>query len=429
MTRLGLLTNRVGLFRILLAGLALLASTFGPAAISFAAPMPSPSPAGESLVVVWAAGGELFIWQGGDSQPLRIAGDDVIRPFLSPDGTQVAYLSGPGGDPQSLWICDISGSGARLLVDALALMPDDPTRRPWQIVWAAGQIYFNTLTGEQINLHTADDLWHADPLSGTVERLLPDGEGGRIFPAPDGSRLALASAGAYIQPGAASHLLGGIALYDAATGERRTVLDFPAVATGSEWRWYPTLRWLPDSGGVLAAIPVPNLIYGDGETALWQLLSDSAPVQLGSIDADFFGLPVFSADGEWIAYIDRRDSPEQELLTLIVAERDGSGRKSYVQGGVGSLGAADWLPDTDRFLYVNGAPGNLWIGRRDVTPARFPAADVSVSEIVWASESVFVLSTTLEGTRALVWGLLDTPSTLQTIALLDTTPFFDAVSP
>ncbi|RPI92329.1 MAG: hypothetical protein EHM39_13710, partial [Chloroflexi bacterium] len=353
MLRLGLFANGVGLcYRVFLAAL-LLAATVGPTVTSSATTDP--------LVVAWATDGELFVWRGGDSQPQRIAGDDVIRPFLSPDGTQVAYLRGPGGDPQSVWISNVSGSGARLLIDALALMPDDPTRRPGQIVWAAGQIYFNTLTGEQINLHTADDLWRADPVSGAVERLLPDGEGGRIFPSLDGSRLALAAAGAYIQPGEAPRLLGTIAFYDAATGERRTALEFPAVATGSEWRWYPTLRWLADSRGVLTAIPVPDLVYGDGKTALWSLLSDGDPVRLGTVDADFFGLPVFSADGNWITYIDRRDSFDQEALTLIVAERDGSGRKSYAEGSVGSLGAAHWLPSTDQFLYMNGTPGDLWI--------------------------------------------------------------------
>jgi hypothetical protein len=397
-------------------------------------PPPDPtSPAvsaDEPLTVAWVENGNLFTWRSTDPQPRRIASGGAIRPILAPDGSQVAYLRGPGGDPRSLWISDTPGASERQLIDAAALVPDDPTRRLWEVVWVENALYFNTLTGEQIGARTADDLWRVDALTGEIAHLLPDGDGGRIFPAPDGSRLALAAAGEYTQPGEGPRAPGVIAFYDLVTGERRVMLKFPAVATASQWRWYPELRWLPDSSGVRAAIPTPDLVYGEGQTALWWVPVAGDPVQSGTADADYFGLPEFSADGMWIAYIQRRATPQQETVTLMIGAYDGSGATSYAEGDVGALGGAHWLPGAAQVVYVTGTAGEMWIAGPGGTPVRFPAADVPVRQIVWADADTYVFLTTLDGTLTLQFGLLDIPTaSLQTITTFETVPFFDAVLP
>jgi hypothetical protein len=380
------------------------------------------------LAVAWAENGDLFTWQSHDPQPRRIASGGVVRPFLSPDGAWVAYLRGPGGDPRALWISDTPGANERQLVDAASLLPGDSTRRLWQIIWVGDTIYFNTLTGDQIDTRTADDLWRVDVVTGRVERLLPDGEGGSMVPAPDGSRLALAAAGEYAQPGEPERTPGVLSFYDIATGQRTAALEFHAVATASQQRWYPEPRWLPDSSGLRVAVPAPDLVYGEGETALWWLPVADDPVQTGTADADFFGLPAFSSDGAWIAYMQRRTLPQQETITLMIAAHDGTGAAPYVEGDVGTLFFSRWLPGAAQFIYGMGA-GELWIGGPGGTPLRFPAENVPVHEIVWADANTYVLLTTVDNQLALQFGLLDVPTPLQTITTLNTVPFFNATLP
>ena len=50
-----------------------------------------------------------------------------------------------------------------------------------------------------------------------------------------------------------------------------------------------------------AAIPPADSVYGAGATALWWVPVGGQPVRSGQVEADFFGLPTFSADGEWIS--------------------------------------------------------------------------------------------------------------------------------
>jgi hypothetical protein len=423
---------------LLLAVLALL-----PAACTLATSQPTATPAsatlapdlsGAPLTVAWAAGGDLFTWHSNDTLPRRIASGGVIRPFLSPDGAWVAYLRGPDGDPRTLWVSDTPGANERQLIDATALPVGDTSRRLLETVWSAdsGTLYFNTLTGESMNIRPADDLWRVAVRTGTAERLLGDGEGGALALSPDGSYLALASAGDYTQPGEPLRTPGRVAFYTLATRQRRVALEFAPVATASERRWTPGLCWMPDSSGVHVAIPPAKLVYGGGNgsmTALWWLLVAGDAIQTGQVDADFFGLPAFSADGAWIAYLQRRTTPDQSTITLRVAQNDGANATAYLEGPVGTLTVPEWLPGSARFVLVNGAPGTRWIGGPGGTPVRFPAEGVVVDEITWAGEDTYVFSSSAGQVFTLHWGQVDGTAPPQVIATLDAYPFFDAVLP
>jgi len=378
----------------------------------------------EALTIAWIENGDLMTWRADDPVTRRIASGGVIQAVISPDGQRVAYLRGPEGDTRSLWISDTLGANERQVVEAGSLVETE-ARRLSEVVWAADstKLYFTTIAGEGMDSHQADDLWQVDVDSGAVERLLADGEGGAIFPSPDGQWFALTSAGTYQdRPGA-------VAVYQPVTRQRTVMLEYPAVATGSEWRWHAQPRWKPDSSGVNVAVPPADLLYEGGDTALWWLPLNGQAAQIGQVDADFFGLPTFSADGEWISYIQHRATPDQNQIVLMTAWNDGSNAELYAQGDIGSLTPLSWLPAGHRFLFMQGAPGELWIGAPGQEPQRFPAEDVSVNEIVWANADTYVFSTLVGDAFTLNTGLLDDSPPWQTVHTTKNYLFFDALIP
>ncbi|MBN1965035.1 MAG: hypothetical protein JW910_10325 [Anaerolineae bacterium] len=375
------------------------------------------------LVVAWANADGLFAWHEDAPDPRQIAGGSMDQPVLSPDGALVAIVR----DASSLWVSDTLGTADRRIVEASVLAGGGETRRVNQIIWSADSsvVYFNTLLGEDISMRPADDLWRVDVQSGVVERLLEDGVGGMVTPGPDGTVLALASAGTY------QDWPGAIAFYTPATGQRDVTLEFPAVATASEWRWHPDLCWKPDGSGVLAAIPPVDLVYGGAglDTALWWLPVDGEAAQIGQTAADFFGLPTFSAEGEWIAYIAQREALDQTTLTLMIARVDGSEAMPYATGAIGALVPAQWLPVGERFVFGQDAPGMLWIGQPGVPPVRFVNEGLPASAITWADATTYVFSTFSGETFVLYTGTLDDPASLRQIAEMSAYPLFDAVRP
>ena len=375
-------------------------------------------------VVAWVEGGNLFIWQTG--LPRRIASGAVIRPYLAPDGAWVAYLRGPGGDPRSLWISDSAGSAERQLVVTDQLAAEDESqnepRRIGQVVWSrrAARLYFNTLVGNGMSTRPADDLWRVDINTGTLERILPDGEGGQIFAAPDGGHLALASAGQYDDTPAQ------IAFLNLDTRRRTVMLQYPAVATASESRWYPALRWLPNSTGAMVAIPPPDLVYGgvDLATALWWLPVDSNAVerdavQRGQVNADYFGLPTFSADGQWLLYAEQRSAPTATTVTWNVAQSDGTAPQKVISGELATLTAPRWLPAGAHFSLLTG--DNWLLAHPGGEPAPLVSATGQPSELRWADGETYVLVTA----SGLTWGRLDEAP--QPITTLEAFPLLDAV--
>ncbi len=398
-------------------------------------PTPRPTldapPGDQPLIVAWVEAGDLFVWRSSHPQPHRIASGAAIRPLIAPDGAWIAYLRGPGGDPRTLWISDTPGANERQIVNAENLPDTDGERRLNQLVWSADSaaIYFNTITGSGMEAHPADDLWRVDVATGSTERLLPAGSGGMITLSADGTMLALTSTGVYSTDGEMA-VPGRITLYTLADGSARVILEFPAVATASQSRWYPALRWLPDSSRIYTAIPAADLVYGEGPTVLWSLPVDGAAEQFGTVDADYFGLPTFSADGAWITYIQRRTTPDQMLVTLMLAESDGSNAVEYVQGAPGTLSPPAWLPGSAQFYFSHGAEGKRWLGGPGTEPVFFPVIPVlPAMELIWADPTTYVFTAPTESGYALYFGLMDVPTPIQEIVSLPAYPEFDARLP
>ncbi len=381
------------------------------------------------LVVAGMLDGTLYAWREGDAQPHALVSDGVLRLALSPDGVNVAYTRNDGDAHQfTLWATElIVEPSPRLLVDARTLTPADPTRQIGQFVWSVdgATLYFNTTTGAGLVTTPQNDLWRVNVHTANVEPLLAVNEGGLIVPAPDGEWLALVSAGHYgVTP-------AQIAFYHTQNGQRITALSFDAVSSGSEHPWYPVLRWLPDGKSVRVAVPPPNWLYGEGEgVALWELRPDRDAQQLGTVEADFFGLPRFSPNGERILYIQRRTSPQQSDWTLTVAAANGLDVAEYVRGSV-VFGSLRWLPRGERFLYaLDDEPRALWMGEIGRPPVRFPAPDVRVSALTWADEETFVyLVQNEDRSYTLYYATLSAPDRATPVFTMEDRPLFDALRP
>ena len=393
--------------------------------VGAAAPVRAQAP----LVVVGVSDGTLYAWQEGDARPHVLVNAHVLGLALSPDGAYVAYLP-PDDDGQlsTLWLAALSADPSpRLLVDARTLAPADPSRQIGQIVWAADAttLYFNTTTGVGMATTPQNDLWRVEIATTSAERLLAEGKGGRIVRAPVGAWLALTSAGRYGRSPA------HVAFYHTQSGAYARALSFDAVSSGTELPWYPALRWLPDGSGVRLAVPPPNWLYGEGEgVALWELRPDRNPQQLGTVDADFFGLPRFSPNGERILYIQRRTAPEQREMTLAVANADGSSPAEYIRGAL-NFDTLRWLPQGERFLYaLTDEPRALWMGQIGHPPERVPAPDVLVSALTWADATTFVyLTPNADGGYTLAYATLDAPADATPITTLNGPAIFAATRP
>lgn len=397
------------------------------ALLSAAAPVRAQS----RLVVVSVLNGALQVyeWDGSEIHSRVLAQEGVVRPSIAPSGDAVAYTHSVGDFRQtSLWLADLTEDPLppRLLVDAPALPPADPARQIGQFIWSAAgdALYFNTTLGLGIETRPQNDLWRVDVRTAHVTPLLASGEGGNMSPAPNSVWLAL------IAPGRYGDIPAQVAFYNTQTAEHVSALRYEAVSSGSELPWYPSVRWLPDGSGVRLAVPPPDWLYGKGEgVVLWELRPGDEARQLGMVEADFFGLPRFSPDGERILYVQRRTAPQQNTWTLTVAAADGSDAAEYIRGPL-LFGSLRWLPQGERFFYaLSDAPRTLWLGQVGYPPLRFPASDVHISALMWADAETFVYLSESDGRYTLAFATLGAPDETTPIATLENRPLFDALRP
>lgn len=383
----------------LLMTLALLLALGGcnlPAASPTATPVPPQTPPPTArLIAVWADGGNLLAWRTGDDLPRRIAAGGVIQPWLSPDGQQVAFTRGPGGAATSLWVADVGGVAERQLAGPDTLSSATPAgvrREIGQVAWAGPDtLYFNTVfipVEPMPASGKAADLWRADTRRGIVTRLLEDGAGGDFALSPDGSQIAL------VWPGFYGHEPGRIWLAGLDGAPQRDLLSFEAVATASEYAFYPALHWLPDSRALLTAIPEPDLIYpavegaGPRLASLWRLSVTGDPQQLNALPASFFGLPRWSPDGAWLTLLEIVGPREDNQVRLVLAAGDGGNPVSILESSVGVLEAPRW--SAAGYTYAAPAPGELWLGIPGLPPARIPSAQEPAFAPRWADASLLV---------------------------------------
>ncbi len=264
------------------------------------------------LLVVYEQQGRIMCSIGYNAPfPLTEDGNDG-SPLISPDGNNVLFQrfitsEHPDLNPFELWLVSIGGTAARPLVtlDQLPGELGQPidfdeeillNRLPSQYAWSEKNniILFNTALETGYGYLPYYDLWQADPASGLVTQLLPDGEGGSFALSHDGTTLLIADA-------------VSVSIADADGKNREELIQFPFVNTASEYPFIPKPVWAPESSYGLVAISGPEPFMDEEPSfTIWRI-SRSGEAEIittvpGSNFFDTMSGKLFSPDGKHFAY-------------------------------------------------------------------------------------------------------------------------------
>jgi hypothetical protein len=381
----------------------------------------------QTLVVAWAESGNLLVWQTGESLPRRIASGGVVRPYIAPDGEHILFTRGPNGAPETLWVVDTAGTAEQQLVGERPRGYVPGENQLGDVVWLDATIfYINTLAQRAPFFEPRNDLYRGNIRTREIALIRSAGEGGRIFTSPDGQSLITVYHGSYGEQD------GLIQVLDPLGQSSDNLLFFVGVSTGSEYAFYPSIHWLPDSSAVLVAIPDADLIYGDTDentevpfTRLWRLplANPSERELLGSLRLSFFGLPRWSSDGSAMTFLRRSGTNE---FSAYLADGRGENEILLYTGIAGQIEQPTWIENSNRYYYAQPNPDNslsYYLGGIGLEAVRL--SEESMFTLNFVSPENYVYVAQGEGRLELRYGQIGGES--QFIGSLSTLPVFDAI--
>jgi Tol biopolymer transport system component len=383
-----------------------------------------PVPAG--LRVSFVRDDQLWLWSAEAKEALALAstGRTNGEVKVSDDGRIVAFLKG-----NDLWAVNSDGTGERelLSVEALdAIVPVDQGVSANRLEWVPGThtLAFNTRLQMAHGLVLNDDLHLLDADTLELTTLLPAGEGGEFYYSPDGSQIAIVTA-------------GEISLVDAKGGQRQQVLTYTPVNTGSEYRFYARPFWSSDGSALRVAIPPADpFVQPAAQTSVWHIPTGGAQARmLASIDAAPLSSSdslAFSPDLEYVAYAQIRlpegAGPEQAEPWLEVQRLANGDRQAYPYAS----NIVRWAPDSHRFAFLAGRHSpQLYIGQwSGSTMPGSAGADTPVFDVRWVDAEHYLLILRSKAERGPAqdgWDLVlgDIHGSSMILASMDSYPHYD----
>lgn len=310
---------------------------------------PTAAPAAVPLTAAYLdSAGSLWVWREGQS-PRRLAVSAQVSSLrLSPDGQKLAFSAlGKSERSETLGTIPVAGGAAKIFVSDVDFanmvkgIAGASAGGPGMFDWtpdSARVAFVSRAVFDGPGFLLSDDLWVGDPTTAELRKLLPAGQGGQFAYSPDGRQVAL------VTP-------TEIALANADGSERRTLLDYKAVVTYSEYNYYAAPVWSPDSRYLLVAIPPDDPMAEPARpTAVWKLPIDGSTAQkLCEIQVSFLAPVSFSPDLQRMMYVAAKiaggASPLDELH---IARVDGSADSVVLAG---RLSAENWSPDSSHFVF------------------------------------------------------------------------------
>ena len=379
------------------------------------------------LIVAWLDNDEFMVWQSGEPAPHPIASKFTTgyprQVLISSDAHYVAVTV---INPGSLWIAAPSENNLIEVVPNQVLPAPNGDPKSATIVnlqrGANSTFYFTTLDQPSHYAFHNEDLWFVDAASATrtYKQLLPSSQAGSFNLSPNHQHIAIVQSGTY---GAVD---GKISLVDGAGQNRKAVMNFSAVSSGSDDSFYLPTFWEADSAAFNIAIPHKDLVYNDNSalTTLWHVAVDGTETQLGSVQATVFGLPQWSDDGKTITYMRRLGDISTNQFELMIASGDGSNPITYANGTAGEIGVPHWLPNSNQFVYSQGELGDYWLGQAGQPPQALPG---KIFNPQFIDSSTYVFATAPGDTFELRYAHIGDASSTLIATVHNVVPVFDAL--
>ncbi len=350
-------------------------------------PEPTEIPPPPALHVAYIVNGNIWLWVEGQGATQLTSAGNVVDVNLSPDGELIAFIREFDFFYQEIWVINADGTNERVLVNRadFEAMPRAAdyylTQQPFQLDWVPNShvLAFNTNpTFEGPGLFSNDDLHLLDTETGIRTHLLDTGFGGMFFFSPNGEQIAL------VTP-------ESLSLIHADGSNRRDILTFPLIYTYSEWTFYPTPIWAPDSTYLRVAIP-PQDPLGNPEafTFIWHIPADGS---LPHMAGEFISAPVFrghaliSPDTLKAIYA----KPIGETFDQFeLRHRDLTSGEDTIYTTMAFF-LETWSPDSSRFVFMDATTQNLNLGSIGNLPT--VATDGSLSfDLQWVSADRILFS-------------------------------------
>jgi hypothetical protein len=306
------------------------------------------------LPMIYIKGGDLWTWSAGVKKQATKYGN-ISSFFPSGDRSRVAVFRRDENNGSNLWVMNLDGSDARLLVsqddlDALGKFSETEESRQTNsrvsfrgVVWVPGTHTIAYGTYRHIKYDGTifhDDLYLVDAETGEKTTLLAPGSSGGFIYSPDGSQVAIIGQ-------------NDISIMDNDGSDRHDkVLEYPTIQDVDNY-YYPNPIWSADGQYLLLALP-PKFLMSDSRetTILWKIPADGSPaIRLGSFEAVafLFGYTAFSPDLTHLAYLDEVN-PYAGTLAIHIANYDGTDDKVVITGRSYFV---NWSPDGQHFVYYS----------------------------------------------------------------------------